>query len=359
MALGLSRLGQALPAVRGLTAAGDLQRALAANAQTLVEAVGGHKAAAVARRARAQQEASRTWRQKTFWVSPHQQAREQEEIRTRSEMAGLGWSVGAIAAVRGAQWVMGRWDAGGSAGIVRRIIGAAALGPDGQLTEASEVILLGAMDGIGLSAGARRRLDAAPLPGNVAELRGCALEEPLLSAVAAIAFSAMAAATDTGDAARRMPDLLLHLGMPRPTAEAATNAAMDEYLSARMVLTGHYRVLQAAIAGTALQLQLPIAQIVAATERVIACNPYDEARRANRRELTELISSGARIAAVMHPGTPAGPAMSVAVNVARRLFPRQGPAPAPHQLAAAFQAYATANGLPPAQAQIWARGEYC
>jgi hypothetical protein len=254
---------------------------------------------------------------------------------------------------------MGRWDARGSARKIRQVIGAAALGPDGQLTEASEVILLGAMDGIGLSAGTRRRLDAAPLPRKVAELRGCALEEPLLSAVAAIAFSAMAAATDTSDAARRMPDLLLHLGMPRPTAEAATSAVMDEYLSARMVLTGHYRVLQAAIAGTALQLQLPIAQIVAATERVIACNPYDEARRANRRELTELISSGARIAAVMHAGTPAGPAMSVAVNVARRLFPRQGPAPAPHQLAAAFQAYATANGLPPAQARIWARGEYC
>jgi hypothetical protein len=47
---------------------------------------------------------------------------------------------------------------------------------------------------------------------------------------------------------------------------------MDEYLSARMVLTGHYRVLQASVASTALQLQLPTAQIVAATERVIACN---------------------------------------------------------------------------------------
>jgi hypothetical protein len=75
---------------------------------------------------------------------------------------------------------MGRWDARGSARKIRQVIGAAALGPDRQLTEAGEVILLGAMDGIGLSAGTRRRLDAAPLPGNVAELRGCALEEPLL-----------------------------------------------------------------------------------------------------------------------------------------------------------------------------------
>jgi hypothetical protein len=245
MALGVSRLGQSLPAVRGLTAAGDIQRALTANAQTLVDAVGGHMAAAEARRVRAQQEADRSWRQKAFWVSPHQQAREQEEIRTRSEAAGLRWSAGTIAAMRGAQWVMGRWDARGSARKIRQVIGAAALGPDGQLTEASEVILLGAMDGIGLSAGARRRLDAAPLPRKVAELRGCALEEPLLSAVAAIAFSTMAAATDTSDAARRMPDLLLHLGMPRPTAEAATSAAMDEYLSARMVLSGRYRVLRA------------------------------------------------------------------------------------------------------------------
>jgi hypothetical protein len=60
MALGVSRLGQSLPAVRGLTAAGDIQRALTANAQTLVDAVGGHMAAAEARRVRAQQEANRS-----------------------------------------------------------------------------------------------------------------------------------------------------------------------------------------------------------------------------------------------------------------------------------------------------------
>ena len=155
--------------------------------------------------------------------------------------------------------LLGRIDAGGSAAKIRQVIGAAALGPDGQLTEASEVILIGAMNGLRLSARTRKRLEAPPLPQSLAELRGCELEEPLLSAVATIAFSAMAAATGTSDAVRRMPGLLLRLGMPGPTAEAATRAALSEYLSARMVLTGHYRVLQAAIVGTALQLYLPTA----------------------------------------------------------------------------------------------------
>lgn len=344
--------------MRGLTAAGDLQQALMANAQAVVDAAGGHGAAMEARRTRARQEASRTWSEKTFWVSRDKQAREQEVIRTRSEMAGLRWSVGAMAAVQGMQWMLGRWDAGGSARKIRQVIGVAALGPDGQLTEASEVILLGAMDGFRLSAGTRRRLEAVPLPRNIGELRDCALEEPLLSAVAAIAFSAMAAATDASDAVRRMPALLLRLGMPRPTAEAATHVARDEYLSARMVLTGHYRILQAAVAGTALQLRLPTDHIVAATERVIACNPYEDARQANRRELAEMIATGARLAAAMHSGAPAAPAMSIAVSAARHLLPRQGPAPAPQQLAAAFQAYAATNGLPAAQAQTWARGEF-
>jgi hypothetical protein len=358
MALGVSRLGRALPAVRGLTAAGDLQQVLVANAQALVNAAGGTGATIEARRTMARQEASRTWFQRTFWVPRDQQEREQEEIRRRSEIAGLLWSGGAMLGARWAQWGLGRLDASGSARKIRRVIGVAALGPDGQLTEASEVILLGAMDGFGLSAGTRRRLETEPLPRSVGELRDCALEEPLLSAVAAIAFSAMAAATDTTDAVRRMPTLLLRLGMPQPTAEATTHTAKDEYLSAQMVLTGHYRVLQAAVAGTALQLRLPMAHIMAATEHVIACNPYEEARRANRRELGELISNGARLAAALHTGIPAAPAMSIAVSAVRHLFPQQGPAPAPHQFAAAFQAYATANSLPPAQVQVWARGEY-
>jgi len=356
MTLGLSRLGQALPEVRGLTAAGDLRRVLAANAQAVVNAVGEIAAEATAVRIRDQQEANRTWVQKTFGVSRHQQAQEREAIRRGSHDAGALASAGTSALMQGLQWGLERRDLRGSARIVRRVIGVAALGPGGQLTEASEVIYLGAVYGFGLSDRVRTRLEAEPLPRNLGELRGCALQEPLLSAVAAIAFSAMAAAANANDAARRMPDLLLRLGMPRPTAEAATHAAMNEYQSARMVLTDHYRILQSAVVGTALQLRLPTVHIVAAAERVIACNPYEEARKANRREVAALIASGVRLAA-LHFGAPVGPAMSIAVPAIRHLIPRQAPAPAP-QVAAAFQAYATANGLPQEQVQIWARGDF-
>jgi hypothetical protein len=357
MALGLNRLGQALPAVRGLTAAGDIRRVLAANVQAVIDAVGETAAESTADQIRQQQEARRTWFQQTFYVSRRQLAQEQEEIRKGARDAGALASVVTGATMQGIQWGLGRWDLRGSARIIRRVIGAAAAGPDGQLTEAGEVILLGAVDGFGLSARARVRLNAEPLPRSVRELQGCALQEPLLSAVAAIAFSAMAAATDTGDARRRMPHLLLRLGMPQPTAEAATHTAMNEYLSARMLLTDHYRILQSAVAGTALQLRLPRAHIVAATERVIACNPYEEARKANRRDLAKCVANGARLAALLHSGTPIGPAMSIAVGALGHVIPRQAPTPAP-QLTAAFQAYATANGLPQEQVQIWARGAF-
>jgi len=356
MALGVSRLGQALPAVRGLTAAGDLQRVLAANAQAVVSAAGEAKAEITARQVREQHEASRTRWQRTFGVSRNQQAQEQEEIREAAEAAAVRASLVAAVGVQGAQWALQRWDRHGSARVIRRVIGFAALGPDGKLTDASEVIYDGAMQGMGVSGRARKRMDSEPLPRSVADLRGCALQEPLLSAVTTIAFSAMAAATDTDEAVHRMPALLLRLGMPQPTAEAATHTAMNEYLSTRMLLTDHYQVLQFAIAGIALQFRLPTAQIAAAIERVIACNPYEQARQANRREVAALVTSGARLAA-LHLGTPIGPALSIAVSAAGHLFARPALPPSP-QLAGAFQAYAATNGLPPEEIQQWARGEY-
>ena len=356
MALGVNRLGQALPALRGLTAAGDIRRVLEANAQTVVNGFGGIAARVTASRIREQQENNRTWFEQTFFVSKRKRAQEQEELRKGSEIAGVLASTAAGAGLRWADGVLARRDLSGSARIIRRVIGVAALGPDGCLTEAGEVILLGAVDGFGLSNGARTQLEAEPLPRNVGELRNCALQEPVLSAVASIAFSAMAASTGTADAARRMPALLLRLGMPVPTAQAATRAAMNEYIGARMVLTDHYQVLQSAVIGTALQLRLPMAHIVAAAERVIACNPYEEARQANRRELTALIRTGARLAA-LDSSTPAGPAMSIALSTFGFLIPQQAQAPAP-QVTAAFSAYAIANGLPREQVQIWAQGQY-
>src|SRR6185437_2503387 len=164
MALGVSRLGQALPAVRGLTAAGDLQRVLAANAQALVSAAGEAKAEITARQVREQHEASRTRWQRTFGVSRNQQAQEQEEIREAAEAAAVRASLVAAVGVQGAQWALQRWDRHGSARVIRRVIGFAALGPDGKLTDASEVIYDGAMQGMGVSGRARKRMDSEPLP---------------------------------------------------------------------------------------------------------------------------------------------------------------------------------------------------
>jgi hypothetical protein len=351
--LSLSRLGSQLPEARNLTAAGDLRRALEAQAQGIVNFAGAIAAKTAGENQQRLNEDSRSWFQRNFFVGAKRRAEEERAVTQKAESAGVLASAAAGMAVTGVDRYLQSRDKRGSLRIVRDLIGYAAQSPDGTMTEASEVIFYGVMDGFGLSDAHRRRLEKQPLPRDWSELRGCTLQEPLLSAATAISFSAMAAASNVDDALRTMPRLLLRLGLPQPTAEARTQWALEEYQGARLVLTDHYQVIQSAVAGTALRLGLQIAQIQSVAERINACNPYEQARQANLRTLAMFVGTGCRLA--LHGSTPVGPGMSVAVSLVNRFFGQQ-PGVSRPQIVNAFQSHANANGFPRDEVLPWALG---
>jgi hypothetical protein len=161
----------------------------------------------------------------------------------------------------------------------------------------------------------------------VSDLEPCALREPLLTAVATVAFSAMAAANGETEAARRMPALLLRLGLPRPTAEAAAARFLEDYVSARVVLSDHYRLLRPEATGTRPRLELPLSDTLAAAQLAIAIHPGEQARLTSRRVLTAVIGQGAQ--AILDSRIPLAPAVHTAVRLASQLSGQQAPVPAP------------------------------
>jgi len=153
------------------------------------------------------------------------------------------------------------------------------------------------------------------------------VREPLLTAVATVAFSAMAAANGATEAASRMPALLLRLGLPRPTAEAAAARFLEDYVSARVVLSDHYRLLRPEATGTRPRLELPLSDTITAAQLAIAIHPGEQARHASRRVLTAVIGEGAR--AVLDSRIPLAPAVHAAVRLASQLSGQRTPAPPP------------------------------
>jgi hypothetical protein len=77
--------------------------------------------------------------------------------------------------------------------------------------------------------GAPQDLLAEPRPDSVSDLGACPLPEPLLSAVAVIAFTAMAEAASPDEAAQQMPALLRRMGLARPAAETKAREILGEY----------------------------------------------------------------------------------------------------------------------------------
>jgi hypothetical protein len=212
---------------------------------------------------------------------------------------------------------------------------------DGSMTEESRLIFQGAMEGTGLTRADLRRLEAEPLPASVSDLESCALQEPLLSAVVTVAFSAMAAASSATEAVQRIPALLVRLGLPRPTAEAAARRCLDDYTDARVVLSDHYPLLRPEAAGTIPQFRLPLSQTVAAAQVAIACNPDEQARHASRKTAASVVRHGTR--AALDSGIPLAPALGIVVRLADRLLGQQPAVPA-QQTA---REYDDAGSLPP------------
>ena len=295
------------------------------NAENLSRGAGAAGAFVAAALIKQRKEASRPRIQRMFGASPRRRAGEQLTIMVGSQIAGGAAAAAATGAVAGTQWYRDRKARLASARIIRQVIGAAAMNPDGVMTEESELIFRAAMAGTGAARADLRRLEGVPLPASVSDLEPCALREPLLTAVATVAFSAMAAANGETEAARRMPALLLRLGLPRPTAEAAAARFLEDYAGARVVLSDHYRLLRPEATGTRPRLELPLPETVAAAQLAIAIHPGEQARLTSRRVLMAVIGQGAQ--AILDSRIPLAPGVHTAVRVASQLSRQQTPAP--------------------------------
>ena len=139
-----------------------------------------------------------------------------------------------------------------------------------------------------------------------------------------IAFSAMAEATGADDAARRIPALLLRIGLPRPTAEAMATRLTEEYNSTHMVLSDYYRRLPSQVPERPGRLHVPVSEMTAVAQAVIARNPDEIARQATRRMLTGLIQRG--IWTALGPDARLNPKALTAVRAAARFFGVEEPA---------------------------------
>jgi hypothetical protein len=150
-------------------------------------------------------EANRTWLQRRIGAAPSRQAREEVRVRVG---ALLGGTLAYLLVTGGTEGLRRLQDRGGQREVARsvcRILGVAATAPDGSMPEEASFIVESALISMGLGAKTRKRLLAEPRPVSVSDLGACPLPEPLLSAVAVIAFTAMAEAASPRTRSGRCP----------------------------------------------------------------------------------------------------------------------------------------------------------
>jgi hypothetical protein len=269
-------------------------------------------------------EAKRPWLQRRVGALPHRQAREDFTVRTGALVAGTLAHVLVAGTMTGVQRYQDRKARIADARMICQIVGVAARAPDGSIPADSRVVLESALKGTGLGSATRNRLLAEPLPTAISDLEPFPLQGELLEVVPMIAFSAMAEATDPGEAAGRMPSLLRRIGLPRPTAEAMTERLMEEYNSKHMILSDYYARLTCPAPDRSIPLHLPVAAITAATESVIVRNPNELARQDTRQAFTALILRGIR--ATLVSGVRLNPRALTAVRVIAQFFAEEAPA---------------------------------
>ena len=139
-----------------------------------------------------------------------------------------------------------------------------------------------------------------------------------------IAFSAMAESAGPDEAARRMPSLLRRIGLPRPTAEAMAERLTEEYNSEHMILSGYYARLASPAPDRSIPLHLPISEMTAITESVIARNPNELARQATRQTFAALILRGIR--ATLVSGVRLNPKAVTTARMIAQFFGEEAPA---------------------------------
>jgi hypothetical protein len=177
---------------------------------------------------------------------------------------------------------------------------------------------------MGVAARTRKRLLAEPRPASVSDLGACPLPEPLLSAVAIIAFAAMAEATSPGDAARQMPALLRRMGLARPTADTKAGEILDEYTSTYLVLSDLSAQLRTEAPQRPFRVRLPVATMMALGEAINARNANELNRQVTRQAMATLLRRGIR--ATVSSGIPLHPAASTVIRVVGKFLDEELPA---------------------------------
>ena len=151
------------------------------------------------------------------------------------------------------------------------------------------------MKGTGLEGRVRKRLLAESLPIAISDLEPYPLQGELQEVIPMIAFSAMAEVSRPWQ--RRpagYPPCCAVLVYRDPQLEAMAEKLMEEYNSKHMILSDYYARLPSPAPERSAQLHLPVSEITAVTESVIARNPNELARQATRQALTTLIQRGIR-----------------------------------------------------------------
>jgi hypothetical protein len=269
-------------------------------------------------------EAKRPRLQRWAGALPHRRAQEDFTVRTGALVAGTLAHLLVAGAMTGVQRYQDRKARIGDARMICQIVGVAARAPDGSIPADSRVVLESALKGTGLGDKTRNRLLAEPLPMAISDLEPFPLQGELLEVVPMIAFSAMAEAVGPDEAAGRMPSLLRRIGLPRPTAEAMAERLMEEYNGRHMVLSGYYTWLASPAPDRPVPLHLPVSDITAVTESVIARNPNELARKDTRQTFATLILRGVR--ATLASGVRLNPRAVTAVRTIAQLFGEEVPA---------------------------------
>jgi len=267
-------------------------------------------------------EANRTWLQRRIGASPSRQIREEVTVRAGALIGGTLAYLLVSGAAEGARRLQDRNGQREVSRNICRILRVAATTPDGSMAEEASFIAESALMSMGVSARTRKRLLAEPPPTSVSDLGACPLPEPLLSAVAVIAFAAMAEATSPEDAIRRMPALLRRMGLTRPAAETKAGEILGEYTSTYLVLSD-LSGLRTEAPQRPFRVRLPVPTMMAVGEGINARNTNELSRQVTRQAMVTLLRRGIR--ATVAAGIPLHPAAATVIRAVGQFLGEEVP----------------------------------
>ena len=269
-------------------------------------------------------EANRTWLQRRIGASPSRQTREEVTVRAGALLGGTLACLLVTGATQGLRRLQDRSGQREVARSICRILRVAATAPDGSMPAEASFIVESALISMGMAARTRKRLLAEPRPASVSDLGACPLPEPLLSAVAVIAFAAMAEATSPEDAVRQMPALLRRMGLARPAADTKATQILDQYTGTYLVLSDLSAQLRTEAPERPFRVRLPVATMMAVGEGINARNTNELNRQVTRQAMATLLRRGIR--ATVSSGIPLHPAASTVIRVAGQFLDEELPA---------------------------------